>query len=525
MSASGDGNPDQRDVITFLSDPASYGSDVRTVARCETHGSLVFLAGDCAYKLKRAVKFPYMDYSTLQRREQMCLREFEINRRTAPALYLCVRPVVRGEGGKLRFGTMSESGLIADWVLVMRRFEQDCLLEEMRKKDSLTDALMRSLAETVAHFHARAEATTGFGGAEALSDVIDENIAILRSRIGRPFDPETVSRYCAQAPASLNKVASLLDNRRAQGRVRHCHGDLHLNNICMIEGRPVLFDAIEFNDAFACIDVFYDLAFLLMDLVRHGLHEHANIVLNRYLELAGDYSGLAALPFFLSCRAAIRAHTAVEAAEAVSAGGGVESGRMGEASRRASALLEQALNHLLPTSPRLLAIGGVSGTGKSTIARALAPSLGASPGAIVVRSDVIRKQLMGVEESVHLPETAYTAAVTKAVYDQIAERAATVLTAGYSLVADAVYGNEHERLALRGIAERLQVPFQGIWLTAPVQALETRIQSRRGDASDATVAVLRAQLGFVSTPSDWTVVDAAGSAEETGAKVRRELGR
>jgi aminoglycoside phosphotransferase family enzyme/predicted kinase len=519
MSPSEDSNPDQREVIAFLSDPASYGPDADKVTRCETHGSIVFLAGDRAYKLKRAVKFPYMDYSTIHRREQMCLRELEINRRTAPTLYLCVLPMVWDRSNKLRFGTTGERARVADWVVVMQRFEQELLLEEMRKAGKLTCPLMRSIAETIADFHARAEPTRGFGGAHAIGEVIDENAAILRSRVGRPFGVETVRSYCEHAAASLEKIASLLDIRRNQGRVRRCHGDLHLNNICLIGERPVLFDAIEFNDAFSCIDLLYDLAFLLMDLIHHGLHEHANTVLNRYLELTEEHSGLAVLPLFLSCRAAIRAHTSVAAAEAV------EDGLISEANRqRASALLDQALFHLAPASPRLVAIGGPSGTGKSTVARALAPFLGPAPGAVVIRSDVVRKQLMGVEETVRLPETAYIASVTKAVYELICERAATALAAGFTVIADAVYGDENEREALCRVAEGAHVPFRGIWLAAPRQVLESRIQSRRDDASDATVAVLRAQLEFISVPEDWTSVRAAGAAEKTATEVRRALG-
>jgi len=509
----------QHDVIAFLSNPASYEAGVGTVERCETHGSIVFLAGEHAYKLKRAVKFPYMDYSTVGRREQMCRRELEVNRRTAPMLYLDVKPVVRGNSEALRFGTDEERSSAADWVLVMRRFDQENLLEQMRIAGNLTPPLMRSLAETVASFHARAEITPGFGGATELRNIVEENTAILTSMIGRPFGAESTARYCAEVTGLLRNVSSLLDARRDQGRVRRCHGDLHLNNICMIGAVPVLFDAIEFSDRFACIDVLYDLAFLLMDLDRHGMRGHANAVLNRYLELTGDHAGVAALPLFLSCRAAIRAHTAVAAAEAME-----DRTMRGAKLQHASSLLDHALSYLAKPSPLLVAVGGVSGTGKTTLARALAPLLGAAPGAIVIRSDVIRKQLMGVHETARLPESAYAPAVTQAVYDRIAELATTVLATGYIAVADAVYGKESERLALAKIADRTGLPFRGVWLEAPAQLLEPRITSRRGDASDATTDVLRAQLGFVSTPGEWTHVSAAGSPDQTIMEARRALG-
>lgn len=509
----------QQDVIAFLSNPASFDAGLQSVQQCETHGSIVFLAGERAYKLKRAVKFPYMDYSTVDRRRDMCLRELQINGRIAPMIYLEVRSIVRSETGNLRFGSERESRAALDWVLVMRRFDQNNLLEQMRAAGKLARPLMRRLAETIAEFHARAEITPGFGGAAEMREVIEENAAILKNKIGRPFDAEMVRRYQEESAHVLASVGPLLEHRKNQGRVRRCHGDLHLNNICMIGDRPVLFDAIEFNDRFACIDVLYDLAFLLVDLDGHRLRHHANTVLNRYLELTGEHAGLAALPLFLSCRAAVRAHTAIAAVETVKARTEHETSR-----RHACELLDRAVTYLAKPSPQLIAVGGVSGTGKTTLAYALSVHLGAAPGAIVLRSDVIRKQLMAVPETVRLPETAYMPKVTEAVYSRIAETAAAVLAAGYTVIADAVYGKENERQALAHVAERAGVPFEGIWLDAPVQLLESRLEARRGDASDATIDVLNAQLGFVSTPQTWLRVNAAGSAEQTVVETCHALG-
>jgi predicted kinase len=291
-----------------------------------------------------------------------------------------------------------------------------------------------------------------------------------------------------------------------------------LNNIVMFDGRPVLFDAIEFSDQFACIDVLYDLAFLLMDLDRHGLRDHANAVLNRYLEVTNEYAGLPALPLFLSCRAAVRAHTAVAASEAI------DSIKRGSEQEAAVALLEGAVAYLMPSSPRLVAIGGVSGTGKSTLARQLAPILGASPGAIIIRSDVIRKHLMGVAETVRLPEEAYAPQVTEKVYDRITELTTTILASGHSVVADAVYGKESERQAIAQKAARAGAGFAGLWLEAPTEVLAQRISARQGDASDATVGVLHAQLQSVTNPQNWAHVRAEEAASETLANARRGLG-
>ena len=509
----------QQETIAFLSNPKSYDPTVQSVDKHETHGSIVFLAGERAYKLKRAVKFPYMDYSTVAQRKQMCMRELEINRNTAPMLYLEAIPIVRDLMGSLHFGTEADSGVTLDWVVVMQRFDQNALLEQMRVARQLTRPLMRRLAETIGEFHHKAEITPTFGGAAGIRAVIEENVAILKSKAGQPFDVQLVHQYETEAPRLLASVESQLDERQQTGHVRRCHGDLHLNNICLIEGNPVLFDAIEFGDTFSCIDVLYDLAFLLMDLDQHGLRDHANSVLNRYLEQTDEHSGLAALPLFLSCRAAIRAHTALAASEAAN-----DENARGLQRQQAVQQLERAVVYLTKTSPRLVAIGGVSGTGKTTLARDLAPSLGLSPGAVIIRSDIIRKQLMGVSETSRLPESAYTPAITARVYGRMTELAARTLRAGYSVIVDAVFGKESERLELAELAKHTGVPFDGLWLEAPGGLLANRIGARVGDASDATVDVLCAQLEFVSPPSDWSHLCAVPSEREILNEARRLLG-
>ena len=513
------GGVEQEETIGFLSEPRSYGPDVHTVERHETHGAIVFLAGDRAYKLKRAVKFPYMDYSTVERRRGMCAQELAVNRRMAPTLYIDVCPIVR-HGTRLRFGTATEGASAVDWVVVMRRFDQAALLESLRRSGGLTTELMRDVAETIARFHADAEVRHDFGGEAALRVVIADNTAILESRSGRPFRTESVKHYERAAPGTVDRVAALLEERRQTGHVRRCHGDLHLNNIFVQEGHLVLFDAIEFDDRFAYIDVLYDLAFLLMDLDRHGLRGHANALLNRYLELSGEHTGLAAVPLFLSCRAAIRAHTAVSAAETID-----DSDRRNQLLNDACDLLDRAGDYLAEPKPRLVAIGGLSGTGKTTLARNLAPLLGVCPGAVVIRSDVIRKQLMGVAETVRLPASAYTAAISKQVYEQIADIASKTLASGFMAIADAVYGREDECRDIADVAHQAGVTFDGLWLEGQPAILEQRITARAGDASDATPDVLRAQLGFVTAPKSWGSIKVTASPADTLAAARHLLAR
>lgn len=506
----------QADIIEFLKTPAAYGLPPATpVEVAETHGAVVFLAGPHAYKLKRAVKYAYLDYSTVERRHQACRAELDVNRRAAPGLYLDVKGIVRAANG---FCLVDEAAATdaADWVLVMRRFEQDALLEQMRAAGRLTPELMRALAETIAEFHETAERRPGFGGAAAMSEIVEGNLKVIESMAGSAsergaFEMRRVDALARLSWAVIEQTGGLLDKRRDDGRVRRCHGDLHLNNICLVDGRPTLFDAIEFNESFASIDVLYDLAFLLMDLDRHGLRGFANLVLNCYLERTGDYGGLGTLPLFLSCRAAIRAHVTVTRAAAVHA-----DTRLGEARD----LLDRAIAYLEPPPAHLIALGGVSGTGKSTVARALAPQVGAAPGAVILRSDVTRKRLMGVDETTRLPPSAYTDEVTNRVFATMAETASGILAAGHSVILDAVYGDPRLRAEAQDAARRAGVRFEGIWLEVPSEVLEQRIAARHGDASDATVAVLHEQLAHIQPPADWTAIAAGRPVDKIVAEIR-----
>jgi aminoglycoside phosphotransferase family enzyme/predicted kinase len=494
----------QAEVIAFLSRPETYGSGIRAVERHETHASIVFLAGDFAYKLKRAVAYPYLDYSTVERRREMCESEIRINRRTAPQLYLAAKPIVRGPNGTLRLGNTAKTAPEVDWVVVMRRIDQRSLLDQMRKEGRLTVAIARKLGQVVAEFHKLAEVTPAYGGAHAIAAVLDENASLLRE--AEFPDRQKIERLDAAARDTFLRVSHLLDQRRSGGRVRRCHGDMHLDNICFVDEAPVLIDAIEFCETFSCIDVLYDLAFPLMELMRHGLESQANALLNRYLEVNPDYEGLAALPLFLSLRAAIRAHVAL-------ARGRV--GNIGEkTAAEAIALLDQALTHLQPRKPGLLAIGGVSGSGKSTLAYGLAPWIRPLPGAVVIRSDITRKQLLGVAETARLSAEAYTQEVHGQVFLKMAERAGAALSAGFSVILDGVYGDSAERNRIAALARRAGAPFHGIWLEAPRESLEARVKERRGDASDATLSVVHTQLKTVSPPAGWDRIDATGPSSD-----------
>jgi len=502
---------DQAAVIAFLADPATHGG--AAVERIDTHASIVFLAGDRAFKLKRAVRFTYLDYSTLVLREQFCRAELALNRRTAPELYEEVCPITRDPAGRLSFGG---AGAIADWVVVMRRFDQDTLFDRMAERNQLSRTLMFDLAEQIAQFHATADVDHESGGQAGMAATMASDARNLRAAVPAAFDAAAVEALIAAAQADLTRVAPLLEARRRAGKVRHCHGDLHLRNICLVAGRPTLFDCIEFNRVISNIDVLYDLAFLLTDLHARGLDAFANAVFNRYLDLQDESDGLGALPLFLSVRAEVRAHV-----------GAVVAGRQARPEAEASAL-DEARRYLIlagdllkPRPPCLISVGGLSGTGKSTIAYGLAPQLGSVPGARVLRSDVIRKRMFGLALTDRLPSSAYAAAVGERVFQQIREAAAAALAAGRSVIVDAVYARPAERDAIAAVAHRAQVPFVGLWLEAPAEVLMARIAARQGDASDATVAVLRQQQSYDLGRIDWHRIDAGGPADAVIDAARR----
>lgn len=486
---------DQRDVIAFLSDGASYGTPGATVEQVVTHCSIIFLAGERAFKLKRAVRFSYLDYSTPALRERFCRDELALNRRTAPEIYLGLRSIARDPRGTLTF---DGEGPAVDWVVEMRRFAEESLFSRMAEAGRLTPTLLRSLADIIADFHASAEVVRSHGGRVGLAAAIATNDDNLRLA-APPFDRGLIDSLRDGSKARLDRIGPLLEARREHGRVRRCHGDLHLRNICLFDGRPTLFDCIEFNDAFSCIDVLYDLAFLLMDLMHRGLDDLANLVFNRYLDRTGDSDGLPALPLFISARAAVRAHVMGILDRPDNAAGATEP----------RSYLNLALASLEEQSPRLIAIGGLSGSGKSTLAQALAAGFRPAPGARVVRSDVVRKRLMHVPPETRLPRESYTTAASRDVYETLDREAATTLAAGYTAIVDGAFLRTGERQAIAAVARDAGVRFAGLWLEAPAELLARRIEARRNDASDADRAVLELQLGMDPGPLDWERIDAA----------------
>jgi uncharacterized protein len=500
---------DQSEVLAFLASPSTH--DGEAVERIETHASIVFLAGPRAFKLKRAVCYDYLDFSTQARRRAMCEAEVRINRRTAPELYRGVVPVTREADGSLALGG---GGTPVEWLIEMRRFDQEALLDRLAARGALDLALMRPLASAIAAFHREAAPRHDHGGAAGMAWVIDGNAEAFASALAPVLDAAATRRLAAVQRQWLERVRTSLDARRRAGLVRQCHGDLHLRNIVLIDEVPTLFDGVEFNDEIACIDVLYDLAFLLMDLWRRGLSRHANAVWNGYVSETAEHDAVSILPLLLSCRAAVRAKTSATAA-ALQRGDEREQVLVALA-RDYLALAERLLQ---PPPAVLIAIGGLSGSGKSTLAEALAPAVGAVPGALVLRSDEVRKALCGVQPLTRLGPEGYTPEVSARVYDLLAERAAMVTRGGHAAIADAVHARPADRAAIARVALQAGVPFVGIWLDAPAAVLAARVQSRGLDPSDADALVVQRQVAGDIGAVDWHRVDASIGPE----RVLREV--
>jgi uncharacterized protein len=502
----------QQEVFDFLANPSAHGG--QKVQRIDTHSASVFLTADRALKIKRAVRFAFLDYSTLDKRKAACAAELAVNAPYAPEIYRRVVAITRDGSGQLAIGGDGEA---VEWAVEMRRFDETQTLDHLT--NAIDETLADALGRAVAAAHAKAQPVDAQAWIAALGGYIDEHVETFAQHPDI-FPPEKVEALARASRAACAKIAPFLRERGRQGFVRRIHGDLHLGNIVLIDGKPVLFDAIEFSDIIATGDVFYDLAFLLMDLCERGLTPVANIVLNRYLaqmRQVENLDALATLPFFLSTRASIRAKVTVARMERAR-----ENERPAIA-KSARAYFDFALRAIAPPKPALIAVGGLSGTGKSKLARMLAPDIGPMPGAVVLRSDVERKTLFGVGETEPLPAVAYNAEATARVYAALADKAQRVLAAGHAAIVDAVFARPDERAAMAKVAKSAHLPLQGLFLTADLETRLKRVGGRTGDASDADRAVALAQARYALGAVDWRQIDASATPDITLSRAKTVL--
>lgn len=505
------------EVIAFLREPASYPGGVPSVDVIETHAAMVFLAGHEAFKIKKAVTFPYLDFGSPEKRKVACEYELKINQPHAPMIYLDVVTITREANGGL---AINGSGEPVEWALHMRRFPDNSLLAHAVGAGGVKTGFLDRLADEIGRYHAVAPVVQDHNAANRMSAIVDELSGAFREATGA-LPSNEVERFENAAKTALRDCGDLLNERGRQGHVRRCHGDLHLSNIVILDDQPVLFDAIEFNDEIATVDVLYDLAFLLMDLGHLNENDYANRVLNRYLSRTGNgehLAGLQAMPLFMACRAGVRAMVAVTLLQQ-----SMVAGQPSEAAVDAGTYLLEAINFLEPQLPRLIAVGGLSGTGKTSVARALAPRIARCPGALHLRTDVERKRMFGVGETTRLPEDAYTREISDQVYGEVIKKATTALQAGHTVIVDAVYLDQDERSAIEQAAANTGTLFTGLWLEADEELLVKRVTERRGDASDATADVVRYQTKRPTGPISWRKINAEGELKETIERALKTL--
>lgn len=490
-------SPSQADLVAAFEE--GRVEEIQLAARrIDTHISHVFLTAEKAFKLKRAVALPFLDFSSVRLRHEACLAELAANQAMAGGMYLGVQPVVETGKGRYRIGGPGEP---VDWVVVMKRFDQAGQFDELARAGRLTPELIEETADIIARAHLAAAPVVTAGHVADYRGIIRGLKATeahgAHQLALEPGDPAVFERL----DTALAHIDPLIEARRRAGKVHRTHGDLHLRNICLFEGRPAPFDALEFDVRMATTDRLYDLAFLLMDLVRIGERAGANRLMNRYWDRSGEEeAAFRLLPFFMALRAAVRFAIHVEA------------GNLSEA----SAYRALALDLLSPAPARLVLLGGLSGVGKSTIARALAPHLPGPIGARLLRTDVLRKQALGRKLDARLTMPgAYSAKARAGVYSDLFAHGQAALAAGVSVVLDATFEDEGMRQAA---CEQSGGGAIGIWLDAPLEVRLQRIAQRTREASDADAAVAMAQAEPDTLGPCWHRIDASGTPAETAAR-------
>lgn len=490
MTADFEGNPASVPAwLAALDRPAVYPHAVREISLIETHLSWVFLTGDWAYKLKKPLRFSFVDFSTIDKRHAACLEELRLNRRTAAALYDQVVPLVQTEAGP-RFGGRGE---ILEYAVRMRQFPQADILLNVAKDGRLTEATIEALSRSIATLHRQAGVVSresGYGVSEVIrketGDCLDE---LARSPLTTDGS-DLLTRVRSWAETEGERLDSYFAMRHRGGFVRECHGDLHLGNIVLVDGVPVPFDCIEFNPELRFTDVFNDVAFVTMDLHVLKFSGFAWQFLNGWLEETGDFGGLLAWRYYQVYRALVRAKVA--AIRLAQGGSATESLSHQDEVHRYLALASDLSR---PTQPALILMHGVSGSGKSTEARRISTAL----GGVRIRSDVERKRLFGVwppEPSMHPPDDLYSPEATSRTYDHLLALTEQLLGEGFLVVVDAAFLRANDRLRFQQLAHRLRCPWTIAVCEAADDVLEVRVKARQAaavDPSDATVSVLNIQ--------------------------------
>lgn len=513
-------------LIESLRDPVIWPDCPREVQCVETHISWVLLTRDFAWKIKKPVQFDFLDFSTLAQRKHFCEEELRLNQRTAPELYLGVVPIC----GDAAAPVIDGAGEPFEYAVKMRRFDDARQLSRIVADGRLEASQIDALAERIAAFHASlpaADVDSPYGRPDDIQrDAIDNFETIERLGGGDPVHAAEIRHLRHWTLTEAQRLARIFEQRRTDGFIRECHGDLHLGNIVELASGPCLFDCIEFNAAFRWSDVISEVAFLVMDLEEHGEAQFARRLLNRYLERTGDYSGLAVLRFYLVYRAMVRAKVDLIRLRDSSQ----PEGQRRSLRREFGTYLSVADHDAERAEPVLMIMHGLSGSGKSHVAEQIVEN----SSAIRIRSDVERKRLFGLGETDRVTGRAavelYSGAANSRTYARLEKLVETVVNAGFPVVVDAAFLQPELRAQFRQLAERLAVPFLILVCSAPDDVLEKRVANREvsnTDASDAGLAVLRQQLaidtGIELEPAGQVVIVDTSNDESVAHGLQRVL--
>ena len=506
----------QSDIITALSDPKTYSGHVADVEVRQSHIAVLFLAGSKVYKLKRAVLYPDADFSTREKRRLACVQEMKRSAVYAPGLIEGIKAVRCLKNGRIVIG--GKSGEEIDTVLVMKRIPDADLLNRMLPNPKFDRFEAMDLAERLAELHGRAKVFKNKWGVDAVRKLILENESVLSCFCPDIFEKGEVNALTRRSLDSLNKQARLIRFRQKTGHVRKCHGDLLLSNIAYTQESFLFFSPVEYNDSLSCIDTLYDLAVLLMDLEAKGLRRLTNILFNHYMAYMNDVGGFPLLPLYQSLRAANRAAVCAKKSTLMR---GWERRRVVKEARH---YFELARHFVSGCCPVLIACGGLSGSGKSRVARELGGLLDPAPGAVILRDDVIKKQIIGLAPHQTFDKNYDTPAFEAVVYDVLRQQARMGLSVGSCVIVDALFYNEDERKAIEALAREEGVPFVGFWMDAPLSVRSERVQTRKRNPSDIRrEEELDIQLHLKTGRVTWHRIMTDGPKEKTVQKAFRIL--
>lgn len=498
---------DQSDIIQALCDPTTYGKNVKKVTIRQSHIALIFFAGDMVYKLKRAVIYPTVDFSTPEKRKLACISEMKRSTIYAPHLILGIKPIKRLKNGKIHIG--GQRGQEIDTVIVERRIPQKSLLNFLLPSPSFDRFETMDLAESLAELHSKAKTFHSKWGTEVIQKII------LRTETTLNYFPEIFNRNEVNSltHASLDmlkKNARLVTFRQKTGRVKKCHGDLSLSNVAYDKKKFLFISPIEYNETLDCIDTLYDLAYLTMDLEMKGLRRLSNILFNHYMSYMNDIEGFPLLPLYQSLRAAFRAAVYAKTTTILT---GIEKT---EAIQKAQKYFALSRRFMADFKPVLIACGGLSGSGKSRIAREIGGLMNPAPGAIILRDDVVKKQITGLAPHQRFNKTMDTPAFEKVVYEVLRQQATTALRTGSCVIVDALFHDPVQRKGIEKLAQKMNVPFVGLWMDAPLSVRTERVKHRKQTPSDIRKEdELECQLSLKTGKIIWHKINTNQIKEET----------